>query len=58
MGVYSDDKGKLYYGEPEDKGKKLMCAKCGKPICIGQQVSYEPVPNTITHVVPKCEDIK
>lgn len=58
MGVYSDGKGALLYGEPEDEGKKLMCAKCGKPICIGQQVAYEPAKNTITHVEPKCGAIK
>ena len=58
MGVYSDGKGGMVFGEPEDKGKRLVCAKCGNPICIGQQVSYEPAKNTITHVVPKCEDIK
>ena len=58
MGVYSDESGRIYYGEPEDKGKTLVCEKCGRPICIGQQVAYEPAPNTITHVEPTCEAIQ
>ena len=58
MGVYSDEEGKLHYGEPEDKGKRLMCAKCGKPIRVGQVIGYEPAPNKITHVEPKCADTK
>ena len=58
MGVYSDEEGGLYYGEPEDEGKRLMCVKCKKPIRVKQVVSYEPVPNTITHVEPKCADAK
>ena len=57
MPVHSDGKGGLLIGEPSDKGKKMVCADCGKPIYIGQQVGYEPRENRLTHVEPKCEDI-
>ena len=57
MGVYTKD-GETYYGEPEDEGKRLVCAACGNPIRVGQVVAYEPKPNRITHVEPKCEATK
>ena len=56
MGVYGDKDGNIYYGEPEDEGKRLVCAMCGKPIRVSQTVAYEPAPNTVTHVEPKCAD--
>ncbi len=59
MGVYGkegDDQ--TYFGEPGDEGKLLRCANCGQPIRLGQTVAYEPGPNRITHVEPKCEDMK
>ncbi len=57
MGVYTKD-GQTYFGEPKDEGKRLVCANCGQPICVGQIVAYEPGPNKITHVEPKCVDTK